>query len=113
MAYQVLLAAAAQADAERIYDWVIERAPVHGAEWFDALMQSLHSLRKLPLRCPLAKEVEQAQRAIRCLHFGKRRHVYRILYEVDETSRTVWVLHIRHGAMQHVEFSSHLSKPID
>lgn len=98
MAYQVLLAAAAQADAERIYDGVIQQAPLQGAGWFDSLMDSLSSLRQLPRRCPLAKESAIAKREIRCLHFGKRRHVYRILYEVDELRRIVWVLHIRHGA---------------
>lgn len=32
----------------------------------------------------IAREAEEAKRDIRCLLFGKRRGVYRILYEVDE-----------------------------
>ena len=35
MAYQVVLADSAKADADRIYDWVVERAPVRGPEWFE------------------------------------------------------------------------------
>ncbi len=99
MAYQVALADSAKADANQIYDWVIERAPVRGPEWFEELIDCLHSLENLPHRCPLAREAEAAKREIRCLLFGKRRIVYRILYQVDEARKMVWVLHIRHGAL--------------
>jgi plasmid stabilization system protein ParE len=99
VAYQVALADSAKADANQIYDWVIERAPVRGPEWFEELIDCLYSLENLPHRCPLAREAEAAKREIRCLLFGKRRNVYRILYEVDEARKTVWVLHIRHGAL--------------
>jgi len=100
VAYRVVLADAAKADVDRIYDWVIERAPIRGPEWFEELIDGLYSLEELPHRCPLAREVEVSGREIRCLLFGKRRHVYRILYEVSEARQTVWVLHIRHGALQ-------------
>jgi len=61
-------------------------------------MDCLYALDRLPYRCPLAREAKKAKREIRCLLFGKRRYVYRILYEVDEAKRAVWILHIRHGA---------------
>jgi plasmid stabilization system protein ParE len=99
VAYQVVLADAAKADANRIYDWVVERAPVRGPEWFEELIDSLYTLERLPNRCPIAREAKEAHRDICCL-FGKRRGVYRILYEVDEKHKTVWILHIRHGALQ-------------
>lgn len=100
MAYQVVLADAAKAGANRVYDWVVERAPIRGPEWFEQLIDSLYSLERLPYRCPLAREAKEAQREIRCLLFGKRKHVYRILYEIDEPRQAVWILHIRHGALQ-------------
>ena len=78
MAYRVVLADSAKADASAIYD-------------------------QLPWRCPLAREAEKARREIRCLLFGKRRNVYRILYETDEPRNTVWVLHIRHGSRKDIE----------
>jgi len=98
--WQVALADTAKVDAGRIYDWVVERAPLRGPEWFDELVACLYSLEDMPRRCPLAREAEAAKREIRCLIFGKRRGVWRILYEVDEQRRMVWVLHIRHGALQ-------------
>ena len=100
MAYRVVLADAAKADANQIYDWVVEKAPLAGPEWFEELIDCLYSLAELPNRCPLAREAAEAARVIRCLHFGKRQHVYRILYEVDTSCETVWILHIRHGALQ-------------
>jgi plasmid stabilization system protein ParE len=99
VAYQVALADSAKDDANQIYEWVSERAPVRGPEWFEELVDCLYSLEELPYRCPLAREAEAAKREIRCLLFGKRRHTYRILYEIDEPRQTVWVLHIRHGAL--------------
>ena len=99
MAYQVGLASSAKADTNQIYDWVIERAPLRGPAWFEELIDCLYSLEELPYRCPLAREAEIAKREIRCLLFGKRRNIYRILYEIDEACQTVWVLHIRHGAL--------------
>jgi hypothetical protein len=63
-------------------------------------MDCLYSLEDMPRRCPLAREADAAKREIRCLIFGKKRSVWRILYEVDERRRMVWVLHIRHGARQ-------------
>ena len=100
MAYPVVLADTAKADANRLYDWVVERAPLRGPEWFEELIDCLYSLNELPRRCPLAREATEAKREIRCLLFGKRPHVYRILYEVDEARKTVSILHIRHGARQ-------------
>ena len=100
VAYRVVLADAAKADVHLIYDWVLERAPIRGPEWFDDLMDCLYSLEQLPYRCPLAREAAEMKRDVRCLHFGRRRHTYRILYEIDEAARTVTILHIRHGALK-------------
>jgi plasmid stabilization system protein ParE len=102
VAYQVVLAETAKADAYQIYDWVVERAPIRGPEWFEELVDCLYSLEQLPYRCPLAREAAEARREIRCLLFGNRKHAYRILYEVDEARQTVWILHIRHGALRHL-----------
>ena len=100
MAYQVVLADAAKADANWVYDWVVERAPARGPEWSEQLIDSLYSLEQLPYCCPPAREAKEARREIRCRFFGKRKHFYRILYEIDEPRQTVWILHIRHGALQ-------------
>jgi plasmid stabilization system protein ParE len=98
MAYRVVLADSAKADASAIYERVVEAAPYRGLLWFQALMDCLHSLDEHPTRCPLAREAKKAHREIRCLLFGKQRNIYRILFQIDEQRKTVRVLHIRHGA---------------
>lgn len=64
MAYQVVLADSAKADANAVYDWVVERAPIRGQEWFDELIDCLYSLEAMPSRCPLAREAKEAKREI-------------------------------------------------
>ena len=98
MEYRVALAETAQADVERIYRWVTSEAPERGPDWFEELIESVDSLERFPARCPMAREANESKQGIRCLLFGKRHGVYRILYETDERRRTVWILHIRHGA---------------
>jgi mRNA-degrading endonuclease RelE of RelBE toxin-antitoxin system len=90
---------------------VVGAAPLRGPIWFEELIESLHSLDRSPYRCPLAREARKAKREIRCLLFGKRRDVYRILYEVDEAKRAVWVLHIRHGARRDLKARDLASPP--
>ena len=110
MKYRVVLADSAKADADNIYARVVEAAPIRGPEWFEELLDSMRSLENVPYRCPLAREARRAKREIRNLLFGKRRHVYRILFEVDERRRTVWILHIRHGAMKDMQ-PGEIAKP--
>jgi plasmid stabilization system protein ParE len=98
VAYRVVLADTAKDDASQIYDWVAEGSAVNGPEWFEELIEHLHSLENLPHRCPVAREAKEAGREIRCLLFGRRKGAYRILYAVDEAARLVRILHIRHGA---------------
>jgi len=86
-AYRVGLADSAKADADAIYKPIVAAAPLLGSEWFEDLMDCLYALDRLPYRCPLAREAKKIRRQIRCLLFGKRRNVYRILYEVDEAKR--------------------------
>lgn len=45
------------------------------------------------------------KRPLRHLLYGKKPHVYRVLYEIDEPQRTVWVLTIRHGARKNMQRS--------
>jgi plasmid stabilization system protein ParE len=112
MEYRVVLADSARTDAESLYQWVIERAPLRGPEWFEELMDSLYSLDRNPNRCPLAPEARGTRREIRTLVYGKRGRFYRVIFEVDEERRTVWILHIRRGARSAVR-TEDLAEPGD
>ena len=39
------------------------------------------------------------------LLYGKKPHVYRVIYEIDEQQQTVWVLKIRHAARRKAKAS--------
>ncbi len=65
----------------------------------EELIDHLYSLERFPSRCPFARAAKRIRRPIRCLSFGKPRNVYRILFEVGKSSKTVWILHIRHCAL--------------
>ena len=55
-----------------------------------------------PNRCPVAPETRKLKRNLRHLLYGKKPHVYRVIYEIEEQRQTVWVLTIRHGARRKV-----------
>jgi toxin ParE1/3/4 len=63
--------------------------------WYDGLKEGIGSLRSNPHRCPLAPE----DATLRNWLYGKKPHIYRIVYRVVEKTKRVEVLHIRHGAM--------------
>ena len=68
------------------------------ARWYNNLEQAVYALASHPQRCPLAPETRSVKRELRHLLYGKKPHVYRVIYEVDEKWRAVLVLAIRHGA---------------
>ena len=100
MAYRVEIARNAEAELEELYLWVVERAPHQGARWFNGLERAVLSLSDHPRRCPIAPESVDPESPIRVLHYGRKPHVYRILFVIDEPARTVHVVHVRRGARQ-------------
>jgi toxin ParE1/3/4 len=73
------------------------------ARWFNGLEKALHTLEHFPHRCPVAPEAASLGRPLRHLLYGKKPHVCRAIYEIDDSQNTVYVLTIRHGARE--EFS--------
>ena len=70
------------------------------ARWFNGLERAVDGLAILPRRCAVAPEHRKTGRKLRQLLYGKKPHVYRIIFEIDEPHKLVHVLTIRHGAMQ-------------
>lgn len=96
MDFRVELADQAKHDIAAIYDWLhSQQAGDAGERWFVALRAAITSLASLPSRCPLAPENRDSPVEVRQLLYGRRPHVYRILFAVE--GDVVQVLHIRHG----------------
>ena len=101
MTFRVEVTDQAEAEAEEAYLWILERAPEAAVRWWNGLDAAILSLEEMPARCPLAPENDEFEEEIRELLYGKRQHRYRILFTISE--QTVVVLHIRHGAREHLK----------
>lgn len=97
MAYRVEIARRAEADLEDLYRWVVERAPQQGARWFNGLERAVLSLDRHPKRYPVAPESIDPDLPVRVMGYGRKPHIYRVFFTVDETARLVRVVHVRHG----------------
>lgn len=100
MAYRVELAKSAEVQLEELYLWVVERAPNQGTAWFNDLERAILSLEQHPKRCRIAPDSPDPQQPLRVLNYGRRPHIYRVFFTVDEKARGVRVVHIRRGARQ-------------
>jgi plasmid stabilization system protein ParE len=96
MAFRVEISLQAEHDAEAILDWLIsQHTGEAGIDWFLALDHAFASLARFPERCPIAPESSRFPFEVRQLFYGRKPHVYRILFTVN--ADVVQVLHIRHG----------------
>lgn len=96
MAFRVKQTPQADQDLDTILDWLIERqAGEAGLRWFRKLRKEIESLSELPQRCPLAPENKEFPFDVRQLLYGRKPHLYRVLFTI--AGDTVVVLHIRHG----------------
>jgi toxin ParE1/3/4 len=94
MTYLVELTARASRNLKRIFRRINAENSPQASAWFNELEAAILSLDRHPERSPVTPE----NRALRHLLFGKKPHVYRVIYAIDEGARIVKVLHIRHGA---------------
>ena len=94
MAYLVKLARRAERDLEELYDTVAADSSAAALKWYVGLKRAVLALEEFPLRCPPTPE----DKRLRHLLYGRKPHVYRVIYQVVQKSKTVHVLHIRHGA---------------
>jgi plasmid stabilization system protein ParE len=96
MDFRVRTTARAKRDLDVILTWLLkEQAGDAGLRWFEGLRDAIASLESAPLRCSIARESDAFPFEVRQLLYGKRPHVYRVLFTIEED--LVIVLHIRHG----------------
>jgi toxin ParE1/3/4 len=96
MDYLVRVTVRAERDLSSLYEKINGTDSAAARRWYGGLRQAILSLADSPNRCPLTRE----NKNLRHLLYGRRPHVYRIIYRVNVRSAQVDVLHIRHGAMR-------------
>jgi plasmid stabilization system protein ParE len=94
MVYSVNLTARAVRNIRAIYKFINADNSAPAARWFDGLEEAVFSLDRHPQRGQAIPE----DHALRHLLYGNKPHIYRIVYSIDDTRKTVTVLTIRHGA---------------
>jgi toxin ParE1/3/4 len=98
MAYHVEFAERAARDLEALYVEKNAAESQAASRWYNGLEEAVYALATYPNRCPVAPKARKLRRELRHLLYGKKPHVYRVIYEVDERRQTVWVLTVRPGA---------------
>jgi toxin ParE1/3/4 len=104
MAYHVEFAERAARDLEAFYVEKNAAESQAASRWYNGLEEAVYELATYPNRCPVAPEARKLRRELRHLLYGKKPHVYRVIYEV-EPRQTVWVLTVRHGARRKLKAS--------
>ncbi len=101
MNYKVVVSEPAKAEADEAFAWISEFSPARAKKWFNGLFKAIASLDNQPESYPLAPEAELFHRDIRQMLYGKRRGIYRVLFEIR--GEVVQVTNIRHGARSFLE----------
>jgi plasmid stabilization system protein ParE len=96
MRFRVEVSAQAEDEASSILSWLLsQHAGETGIRWFLAMEDAIQSLSTLPERCPLAPENARFPFEVRQLLYGRKPHIYRILFTIN--GDVVTILHIRHA----------------
>ena len=102
MAFRVEISLQAERDAEVILEWLLsQQIGQAGIDWFLALDDAFASLAQSPERRPIAPENARFPFEVRQLLYGRKPHVYRILFTI--AGDMVQVLHIRHGRRKPID----------
>ena len=94
MAYAVRIATRAERDLTMLFRDIHALESAAAARWYAGIKRAILSLAEQPNRCPITPE----NKKLRHLLYGRKPHVYRVIYRVDGRRKLVDVLHIRHGA---------------
>jgi toxin ParE1/3/4 len=94
VAYLVKITSRAERDLALLYERINAGHSEAALKWYFELKKNVLSLEENPNRCPLISK----KHGLRHLLFGKKPHIYRVIYRVLGKQRRVEVLHIRLGA---------------
>jgi plasmid stabilization system protein ParE len=101
MAYRFEFAPTAIAQAGEIHDRIAELSPEQAAKWYRGLFEKIDTLKSFPLRCPKAEVSGDVGEEYRELLYGKRRHMYRVLFTVhDDLIRIVSIWRASRGSVE-------------
>jgi len=81
MVYQIRIMPQAERDLAAIYQAINAESSLKGHRWFERLERAILTLEEDPTRCPVTTE----DRLLRHLLYGKKPHIFRVIYRVVES----------------------------
>jgi plasmid stabilization system protein ParE len=91
--YKVVITPAAEASVSEFFLYVFSESPPRAERWIRRLYSAIQSLERFPERCSFAREREYIEEDLRQLLFGSNR----IVFSIDEGTRSVFVHEVRHS----------------
>lgn len=101
MAFAVIFQPRADRDIAKAERWIEQLGKVALERWRVRLLRAVEKLEYDPHIYPEADESEQLGIELRTALYGRRPHIYRILFTID--GQTVNVLRVRHAAQDRLE----------
>ena len=96
MTFRVSISQEAEREGGAILEWLLsEYAGETGLRWFEGLEKAIASLAEMPERCSIAPENEEFAFEVRHLLYGRKPHVYRVVFTIE--GDTVYILHLWHS----------------
>lgn len=93
--YVVSIAGPALEDATVAYEWIASSASIDAADrWIDGLLGEVATLKEMPGRYPAIRETIESEIVYRSVNY----YSHRLIYRIDEDTRTVMIVRIYHGA---------------
>jgi len=105
MTYRVELTERAARDPDILYVEKHATGSPAAACWYNRIEEAVYRLERSPYRSTAAPQAEKSRRPLRHLLYGRKPHVYRVIYEIDEKRQLATVITIRHGAQEPAELS--------
>lgn len=94
MQFEVIITPSGKADIFETNTWLLENYPNIADRWLWETSEAVTSLSKSPKRCAVSPESDAFDVEVRQLLYGRKPHVYRILFSIRETK--IYVLRVRH-----------------
>ena len=94
MNYRVIVTPEAETAINQAFEYILKASPLNAARWLRNLYAKIDTLERFPERCARALEESYFDADLRQLVFQS----HRIIFRVDKTAHTVWVLCARHSA---------------
>lgn len=94
--FEIVFSPQAQSDLRTAYENAAKHSRQSAGKWLDRFEATIDSLGATPDRCPVAHENDRSEHVLRELLFGKRPHVFRVIFWI--AGAQVRILRIRRAS---------------